>query len=95
MSSTAKTRPILVTGSHRSGTTWVGHMLRMNPNLGYIFEPFNIEMNDIGMGVCERMERNYLFLGPHNEEHYQQRIDRLMKFNYPTLFNLSHPKSIK
>lgn len=95
MSSNVKPRPILVTGSHRSGTTWVGHMLRMNPELGYIFEPFNIEMNDIGMGVCERMERNYLYLGQHNEHKYQDRLDKLMAFQYPTAYNLSHPKSLK
>lgn len=34
--------PILVTGSHRSGTTWVGQMLATKGTT-YIFEPFNIE----------------------------------------------------
>jgi hypothetical protein len=34
--------PILVTGSHRSGTTWVGRVLASSPTpLGYIWEPFN------------------------------------------------------
>lgn len=35
--------PILITGSHRSGTTWVGQMLSANRETSYIFEPFNIE----------------------------------------------------
>jgi hypothetical protein len=35
--------PILVTGSHRSGTTWVGRMLALDPNLVYVHEPFNPE----------------------------------------------------
>src|SRR6185437_11687325 len=36
-------RPILVTGAHRSGTTWVGRVLAAstNPALGYLWEPFN------------------------------------------------------
>lgn len=34
-------KPLLVTGSHRSGTTWVGKMLASTPQLGYIHEPFN------------------------------------------------------
>jgi len=34
-------RPILVTGSHRSGTTWVGRTLAQAPGVSYIGEPFN------------------------------------------------------
>lgn len=33
-------RPILVTGTHRSGTTWVGRMLALSPTVRYIHEPF-------------------------------------------------------
>src|SRR5438105_11589923 len=39
---TERPRPILVTGSHRSGTTWVGRVLAASPSgMGYIWEPFN------------------------------------------------------
>lgn len=34
--------PILVTGAHRSGTTWAGKILSGSPEVGYIHEPFNI-----------------------------------------------------
>ena len=34
-------RPILVTGAHRSGTTWVGKMLALAPGVAYVHEPFN------------------------------------------------------
>ncbi|MBN2860283.1 MAG: sulfotransferase [Sphaerochaetaceae bacterium] len=33
-------RPILVTGIHRSGTTFVGRMLSESPNTLYLWEPF-------------------------------------------------------
>jgi hypothetical protein len=33
--------PILVTGSHRSGTTWVGKMLAESPGMAYLQEPMN------------------------------------------------------
>jgi hypothetical protein len=33
-------RPILVTGTHRSGTTWVGEMLALSPTVHYVHEPF-------------------------------------------------------
>lgn len=32
--------PILVTGTHRSGTTWVGDMLSLGPTVHYVHEPF-------------------------------------------------------
>ena len=34
---------ILVTGSHRSGSTWTGNVIRKAPNTRYVHEPFNIE----------------------------------------------------
>jgi len=35
--------PILITGSHRSGTGWVGQVLAASPRaLGYVWEPFSI-----------------------------------------------------
>jgi hypothetical protein len=35
-------KPILVTGSHRSGSTWVGTMLARSTEVTYVHEPFNI-----------------------------------------------------
>ena len=35
-------RPILVTGAHRSGTTWVGKMLSTEDGVAYISEPLNV-----------------------------------------------------
>lgn len=40
MASPSTPRPLLVTGVHRSGTTWVGHMLDLTPATGYLNEPF-------------------------------------------------------
>jgi len=36
----ATRRPILVTGSHRSGTTWIGQVLAADSSVAYIHEPF-------------------------------------------------------
>lgn len=36
-------KPILVTGSHRSGSTWAGNMLSIPPTVAYVNEPFNIK----------------------------------------------------
>jgi hypothetical protein len=36
------TRHVLVTGAHRSGTTWVGRTLAHHPSIVYVQEPFNV-----------------------------------------------------
>jgi sulfotransferase family protein len=41
MTNSRAERPILVTGSHRSGTTWISRMLAMTPNVLLVDEPFN------------------------------------------------------
>lgn len=33
-------RPILITGTYRSGSTWVGKMLAFSPDVHYVHEPF-------------------------------------------------------
>lgn len=38
---TVRARPILVTGSHRSGSTFVGRMIAAHPRIIYVSEPFN------------------------------------------------------
>ena len=37
-----KKNPILVTGAHRSGSTWAGVMISAPRNISYVNEPFNI-----------------------------------------------------
>ncbi len=37
---TAANRPILVTGTIRSGTTWIGRIISCSPRVFYAFEPF-------------------------------------------------------
>lgn len=39
-------KPILVTGSHRSGTTWIGKVLDQSNNLCYLSEPTNYDNKD-------------------------------------------------
>ncbi|MFL5768247.1 MAG: sulfotransferase [Actinomycetota bacterium] len=62
-------RPILVTGSHRSGSTWVGKTLANAPEVGYIREPFGVHHRrgvlDVSFPhwfpyICEENERPYV-----------------------------------
>lgn len=38
-----KHKAILVTGSHRSGTTWVGRTIYQHRDVKYVHEPFNVD----------------------------------------------------
>lgn len=35
-------KPIIISGSPRSGSTWIGRVLEVHPDTAYIHEPFNI-----------------------------------------------------
>jgi hypothetical protein len=42
---------ILITGSHRSGTTWVGRTIAQQSKIEYIHEPFNVDYPDPRAGL--------------------------------------------
>ena len=42
---------ILVTGTHRSGTTWMGKILSANSDVSYIHEPFNVDIGRAQFGL--------------------------------------------
>lgn len=42
-------RPILVCGSHRSGSSWLGNVLCTHPQLIYVTEPFNVAISRRGL----------------------------------------------
>lgn len=41
-----KKRPVLITGIHRSGSTWLGKVMGKSSELRYIHEPFNFRKNN-------------------------------------------------
>ncbi len=73
-------KPILLTGSHRSGSTWVGQMIAASPSIAYIHEPFNIKHPP---GICGA-EFNYWFtyVCNNNESQYYQHIKNTLGFRY-------------
>lgn len=72
-------RPIVVTGSHRAGTTWVGRTLAASPRVFYCHEPFNpnmdkgVEYHRLGVPYW------YMYIGRHNEARWGPRVDRIMR----------------
>jgi hypothetical protein len=84
-------KPILVTGSHRSGTTWVGRMLTLSREAGYIHEPLNPARRP-GWGAG-RISDWYLYVCDENEDRWHQVFDDVVSFKYRPLTNLRFVRS--
>lgn len=76
-------RAILVTGSHRSGTTWVGKVIAEAPRIAYIHEPFNPHSRP---GLCAaRFSHWFTYVTAENEASYRRAIERTLSFQYDLL----------
>lgn len=76
----ARTGGILVTGSHRSGTTWVGKMLATAPKVDYIHEPFKP-----GWSLPYTFTRSDVWfphIGAHNASRWERDVLRTLRFNF-------------
>lgn len=84
-------RPILVTGSHRSGSTWLGQMIAASDAVGYIHEPFNI---DRGPGLSRtRFPYWFTYIRPGTEGETAADFRRLLAFRYNYLAEALHVRS--
>ena len=73
-------KPILVTGSHRSGTTWVGKMLAATPSVGYIHEPFNLTHRP---GICSaQFPYWFTYINEENESPYLLPLKKTLEFRF-------------
>lgn len=73
--------PILVTGSHRSGTTWVGRMLTLSQRLVYVDEPFNVSS---GHELCTHdFDRWFEYICPSNEDEIIDAVQNVVDIRYP------------
>ncbi len=72
--------PILVTGTHRSGTTWVGKMLAAGSSTAYISEPLNVLHRP---GVFHaKVTHWYQYVCEDNEKDYLPAFKELLEFDY-------------
>jgi len=88
-----KIKPILVTGSHRSGSTWVGQMLATAPHIAYIQEPFNIGIN-IGT-IPTILPLWFQNITDKEAELYKSIFEDLMQYKYPLINNINKTKSLR
>ena len=78
--------PILVTGSNRSGTTWVGRMLEASRELEYVHEPFNASLWPRPLGM--RLGGHYAYVSEANEEALGAAMRRVLAYRPPYLRQL-------
>lgn len=72
--------PLLVTGTHRSGTTWVGKMLAADSSTAYISEPLNVLHRP---GVFHtKVTRWYQYICEDNQQEYLNSFKELLEFDY-------------
>ncbi len=88
-------RPILVTGPHRSGSTWVGKMIASSPDVEYIHEPFNIDPRS---GICGGQFDNWFaYVCETNSSAYYDYLRQCFNFKYPLASKIAKnrdPKSM-
>jgi hypothetical protein len=86
-------KPILVTGSHRSGSTWAGKTLALAPHTGYIREPFNI---GIPVGPLGNPFTNWFqYICEENVDPFRERLSGMVHYRYPLGRNLATMKTVK
>jgi hypothetical protein len=85
-------RPILVTGGHRTGTTWVGKMLSASGETAYISEPLNILHRP---GVFRKpLNYWYSYICTENEAEYLSPWADTLRLRYQTLAELRAIRSL-
>ena len=73
-------RPILVTGIHRSGTSWLGRMLNLSGRGAYISEPFNVLHRRGVMDV--KVEHWYTYITKDNAGPHKKAYSRMLDLRY-------------
>ena len=85
-------QPILVTGAHRSGTTWAGKMLA-GPQVAYISEPMNV-LHRPGV-LRAKVKHWYQYICEENENEFLPAFQELLDYRYHTWSEIKSIRSIK
>jgi hypothetical protein len=84
-------KSILVTGAHRTGTTWVGRMLAAAPGLAYISEPLNV-LHRPGV-FSAKVLYWYTYICYENESEYLPSFQQLLNYRYHPFAELKSLRS--
>ena len=73
--------PILLTGAHRSGTTWAGKILSSAKDLGYIMEPFN-DMNRRSGVFNKKFGHFFPYIRPTDPVDYIESFNKTLNYRF-------------
>ncbi len=76
----AEHRPILVTGLHRSGTSWVGRSLTLSGELAYVSEPLNVHHRPGVMAAP--VQHWYSYITEQNETDFLPALEDTLALRY-------------
>lgn len=88
-------RPILVTGTNRSGSTWVGKMIAKSPSVGYIHEPFTTKEFQRPGRCSARFDYWFTYVSRENEHLYYDHIKDTIGFKYKWIDEIAELKSAR
>ena len=88
-----ETRPILITGAHRSGTTWVGKMLAASGEAVYISEPLNLWHRP---GILRAPVNHwYTYICEQNQDDYLPAFQETLRLQYHVLEDIKSFRRLK
>lgn len=80
MSGIREKAPILITGAHRSGTTWVGKVLSQDPQIAYVSEPLHLNHS---LGIFKQsVNAWYQYICDENGEEFNSAYQEIIRFKY-------------
>jgi len=88
-----RVRPLLVTGAHRSGTTWVGRMLGADSQIAFISEPLNV-LHRPGV-LRAKVNHWYQYICGANENDFLPAFEELLDFRYHLWGEIKSIRSLK
>lgn len=80
-------KPILVTGSHRSGSTWIGKVISSSPSVRYVHEPFNLQKKFI----VPPLKYWFEYINYQTDDDYQQLILAYLRSYFKAGFTYNPP----
>jgi hypothetical protein len=87
-------KAILITGSHRSGSTWVGKIIAEAPSMIYLHEPFNPDFPP-GAGICNaKFEYWFTHITSNNETDFYKSVKNTIELRYRLWSAFKSSKSI-
>jgi hypothetical protein len=93
MSSSTDTTPILITGAHRTGTTWVGKVLAEDSQIAYVSEPLHLN-HSLGV-LSEPVDGWYQYICDENGDRFLDAYGDTIQFRYKIWKAIQHINGIK